>query len=257
MIISVFPWGSVGEVIPVIPDTEYSGEYEAVTDEDGWQMRILTSGTLRFSGQKYVDIFAVGGGGGGAQGHDGKAGGGGGGGHCATVSGVTLIANHTYTITVGDGGSVNMDGHYTRMDDIIIADGGSTGNDGDDPRRGGDGGSGGGGGNNTGITEAGNGGSNGANGTGPYYGYGDHTTTREFGETSGTLYAGGGAGGNIQTRTVYRGGTGGGGDGACDNAGLNATAGRPNTGGGGGGGGITMAASNGGSGILIIRNHRG
>lgn len=269
MIISVFPWGTSSEVIPTIPDTDFSGDYETVMDADGgWRMRILSSGTLTFTGQKYVDIFAVGGGGGGQPGlyqQDGLdytqyGGGGGGGGETVTESGVTLIAGHTYNIIIGAGGAVGSNGGDTSMDSLIIAHGGGTGVG----PRGGDGASGGGCGSlrETRVIneyDAGAGGSDGSDGYGHTGGDGSGTTTREFGETTGDLYAGGGGGGNNRTRTQYYGGSGGGGNGACyDSLGnrIYATAGYANTGGGGGGGREDLPAAPGGSGILIIRNHR-
>ena len=79
-------------------------------------------------------------------------------------------------------------------------------------------------------------------------GRGQGTTTREFGETFGDLYSGGGAGiyCSDTVNYVYKTNTGGAGGG-----GASRTAGATNTGGGAGGGGAA-----GGSGILIIRNHK-
>ena len=80
---------------------------------------------------------------------------------------------------------------------------------------------------------------------------GQGTTTREFGESSGDLYAGGGGviGGynnsGVTSTNAYTITDGGEGNGA--RGGMSAES---NTGGGGGGNG------NGGSGIVIIRNHR-
>ena len=117
---------------------------------------------------------------------------------------------------------------------------------------GGNGGSGGGG------MDGGNGGSNGSNGGSSYLyggGTGQGTTTREFGESEGTLYSGGGGGGI----NGGFGGPGGGGNGASvihfDNQTIyNAgTAGQAGTGGGGGGGNNGGGEQPGGSGIAIIR----
>lgn len=58
-----------------------------------------------------------------------------------------------------------------------------------------------------------NGGSNGSNGGGSNGGKGQGTTTREFGEASGTLYCGGGGSMNFGNHTDSAGGAGGGGDG--------------------------------------------
>lgn len=102
--------------------------------------------------------------------------------------------------------------------------------------------------------KAGNGGSDGGNGRnnengGEKGGTGQGTTTREFGESTGNLYAGGGGGG-------YDGGAGIGGAGGGGNGGdENATPGQENSG-GGGGGNDSEPGANGGSGIVIIRNAR-
>ena len=87
-------------------------------------------------------------------------------------------------------------------------------------------------------------------------GKGQGTTTREFGESTGTLYAGGGgAGGNGSAQA--KGGSGGGGNGAYSGTNAQPTSGEANTGGGGGGMyyGLTNVGK-GGSGIAVIRNHR-
>ena len=116
-----------------------------------------------------------------------------------------------------------------------------------------------------GNTQVNNGGSNGGNGDPQNAanigidhwgspGKGQGTTTREFGESTGTLYAGGGgAGGNGSAQA--KGGSGGGGNGAWN--GNPQTSGAANTGGGGGGMyyGLTNVGK-GGSGIVVIRNHR-
>lgn len=126
----------------------------------------------------------------------------------------------------------------------------------------------------------GNGGSNGANGATVYGDYGTNvgstgqgTTTRAFGESSGTIYAGGGGGGGETGSRVApsTGGTGqnGGGNGgtgygfgSSGTSGTNATA---NTGSGGGGCGGASPSNGrygnqgdsgaGGSGIIMIRLH--
>ena len=100
------------------------------------------------------------------------------------------------------------------------------------------------------------GGSNGGNGSGKEPGTGQGTTTREFGLSSGTLYAGGG-GGFAASGTRPPGGSGGGGAGGGWN--LLAVAGTAGTGGGGGGGGYYFddsswgTGANGGSGCVIIK----
>lgn len=129
---------------------------------------------------------------------------------------------------------------------------------------GGSGGSGGGQSVGRGITSpynvAGAGGSDGSDGgaanpqpnaTNYPIGSGQGTTTREFGEATGKLYAGGGGAGNI-LGTPTSGGAGGAG-----NGGSNMTA-TPNTGGGGGGAneGSVSTGGDGGSGIVCIRLHK-
>ena len=129
---------------------------------------------------------------------------------------------------------------------------------------GGSGGSGGGQSVGRGITSpynvAGAGGSDGSDGgaanpqpnaTNYPIGSGQGTTTREFGEATGKLYAGGGGAGNI-LGTPTSGGAGGAG-----NGGSNMTA-TPNTGGGGGGANESPAniGGGGGSGIVCIRLHK-
>lgn len=97
-------------------------------------------------------------------------------------------------------------------------------------------------------------------------GQGQGTTTREFGESSGQLYAGGGGSGNAYYNgTGYDaaapGGSGGGGAGGYKGT-TSAQAGSANTGGGGGGSPVSSGSGEyassgaGGSGIVIIRNAR-
>lgn len=125
----------------------------------------------------------------------------------------------------------------------------------------------------------GTGGSNGSNGGGPIsangeeypgainIGLGQGTTTKTFGESTGTLYAGGGGGlgssydgdSSSYTNGYGRGGAGGGGQGAMRNTYSSnyhdfGTNGTPNTGGGGGSGlGSAASKMKGGSGIVIVR----
>lgn len=125
----------------------------------------------------------------------------------------------------------------------------------------------------------GTGGSNGSNGgkahnqSGDEYtgslnlGTGQGTTTRAFGEPTGTLYAGGGGGTGIayggDSSSYYvgsgKGGAGGGGAGGMYNTYSSSghewgEDGKPNTGGGAGGGvNSTASVKSGGSGIAIVR----
>ena len=186
-------------------------------------------------------------------------GGGGGGGYTLTEHAAYVLAGRGYAVTIGSGGAANAgsadpsksvagDGGYSRFADLAKASGGKGAS-----KNGGDGGSGGGGAAYTTTEQSprvgrgGNGGTNGGNGnagadgvSNGTAGNGQGTTTREFGETTGTLYSGGGAGG---------GGNGG------DVSG-NSSAGEANTGGGGGGGIWNNYGSSGGSGVVVIRNTR-
>lgn len=249
------------------PEFTYTGTYELIDDgiaaddkTQNWRIKFLTSGVLKFT--KVVDsiqVFLVGGGGGGGTTRG--DGGGGGGGYTKTFSS-EVEKNVEYTITVGSGGSVQGDGGSTTAFGQT-ANGGKAGwgygNTGDPYRGiGGNGGSGGAGGGGNEDT-AGAGGSNGSNGGKASYhaaGTGQGTTTKEFGESNGTLYSGGGgAGKNIHDSAGGgAGGAGGGGKGGSQN--IAAVAGTTNLGGGGGGGGADGGGKAGGSGIVVIRNIR-
>ena len=212
-----------------------------------------------------IDVFLVGGGGGGQGGgpYSGSGGGGGGGGYTNTIKSLSVTPGQTFSIIVGAGGAggaaLGGNGYAggSTSFDSYSASGGERGVS----RAGGSGG--GSGTSNSWGTAAGNGGSNGDNGgtaksTG---GVGQGTTTRAFGESSGTLYSGGGGGGgNYQNGVTARGlgGSGGGGNGSDAFAG--GSVGTANTGGGGGGGyyygGSTSGGGDGfagGSGICIVR----
>ena len=243
------------------PEFTYTGEYEFIDEGEGsWRIKFKTSGRLTFtnlgSAQNGIDIFLVGGSGGGGS----YNGSGGGGGYTRTVKHITM-ADPSYYITIGQGGSggtskhAGGDGEATTFDTFNAA-GGKGGKSGSS---GGAGGSGGGScantQNGTGVAAAG--GSDGANGGASTYtgGAGQGTTTREFAESSGVLYAGGGGGSSEANGTPGEGGAGGGGKGGKGYAnGESATA---NTGGGGGGAmedGYT--GGKGASGIVVIRNAR-
>lgn len=269
----------------------YSGQSDYTEDAAGnWELRLLTSGTLTIQSTKLVDIFAVGGGAGGDAGlRAGSAnkylgGTGGGGGYTATTRGIYMPSQTQYTVTVGAGGASDAHGGASGITGAgvsLSAAGGKNGYQLYYEKTGtyargnqGNGGSGGG-------WIGGNGGSDGSNGydydgsltpDSKDAGQGQHTTTRAFGDSTGELFAGGGAGGrrynNASPDTIQNeagtGGAGGGADGGKDGHGADAPA---NTGGGGGGGsGIkgssTMsgddayAGGHGGSGIVIIRNAR-
>lgn len=232
-----------------IPAFTYTGDYEIVDDEDNpitvssgnWKIRFLTSGTLTFSdlngADGGIDVFLVGGGESGGVGGS-IYGGGGGSGRTKTLRGLSIVRGQIYDVTVGAGGipgsnSTGNPGGTTSFDSHSVQGGGSRGS----ANSGGPGGSGGRGGGGTSIpasnTRAQDG-ADGINGSGYTGGKGQGTTTREFGEPDGKLYAYGG----ILTNNPVDGeaNTGNGGDGTYKNQ--------------------TSLTSSGGSGIVIIRNAR-
>lgn len=274
------------------PEYTYTGAHELLDDGDGsWRIRLTTSGTLTLRRDWETDLFLVGGGAGGCgrlvTGSTVICGGpGGGGGYTRTVRGVQLAANTPYTVVIGAGGAAGSyfegqelggQGGETRIEGGSVsqaaAGGKSGGLNGGSGCYGGAGGSGGGGEGVYGYLRALRGplgGQDGSNSRSPdgtamsetddgnaYFGRGQGSTTREFGEADGTLYAGGGGCGVSQAYSSegYRaGGAGGGGYGGDFSNGGGA--GTANTGGGGGGCGHGASYSRGGqggSGVLIIR----
>lgn len=249
-----------------LPKFTYTGTYSLIDDGNGnWRIKFLSSGKFTPAKDMTVGVFIVGGGGGGGTGASTitrYAASGGGGGYTKTLRALQLTAGTAYDVIVASGGVPGANGSASAFN-MTTGRGGITGTfdtSSASKAEGADGGSGGGGAyrNSTKTLIVGSGGSDGADGgdvvlnAGTQYeqtkakgGAGQGTTTREFGETTGDLYSGGGAGSafyNSKTKDGT-GGEGGGGDGHA--------AGADNTGGGGGG----MAA--GGSGIVIIRNTRG
>lgn len=250
------------------PDFYFNGNYQE--REDG-VIELLSSGTIRFYKKTKLDLFLVGGGAGGTAGSSSYSSGansgtGGGGGYTRTVMEYEPPVGEDITVTIGNGGAVRTAGGATSFGTYSV-NGGSAGN-----AKGGDGGSGGAGaGSQSHSSGGGRGGSDGGNGATRISGYpggsGQGTTTREFGEATGKLYAGGGGSGGAyaySSRNSVAGGEGGGGDGAYMTGGMgsdpeekvSAKAGTPNTGGGGGGGGaasVPTAGAKGGSGIVCFR----
>ena len=223
-------------------------EYEGSCN---WKIKFKTTGTLKFNSNVEIDAFLVGGGGSGS-----KEGHGGGGGYTTTEKNINLVAGEPYNINIGNGGiwdnsdDQGVAGETTTAFDVT-ANGGSGGNY--YWFGGGQGGSGGGAGTdpfiypNSSIPQyapapGGVDGGNGGNSDSPG-GEGQGTTTREFGETTGDLYATGGDGFFIGIGKSKDG---------MDNTG---------NGGSGGGGsylddnGQIKVVGNGGSGIVVIRNH--
>ena len=223
-----------------IPEFTYTGDFEIVSDDDqpitvsqdNWKIRFLTSGTLIFTSlngaENGIDVFLVGGGGNGSSRvwnpDDGAftVGAGAGGGYTKTLRGVSVAAGVEYQITIGaaTGASSAFSGSA------------AGGENPSSPSRGwasgGSGGSGGAGTHGTGGTDGGNG----TSGQFASGGTGQGTTTREFSESSGKLYA---SGGNSGSDADVNANTGDGGHGR--------SSGNSSTG-------------TGGSGIAIIRNAR-
>lgn len=259
--------GYRGKVGAAAPKFTYTGQYNI--RKDG-VVELLTSGTIVFLEPKVIDVFMVGGGGSGytasSNGYNGY--GGGGGGYTRTVRKVTIAQNTPFEVTIGAGGEApNRPGGSSGFGPFTV-NGGSY----QPSANGGHGGSGGGGGVSS-NSDYGAGGSDGNNGESGYPpsitgGVGQGFTTREFGEATGKLYAGGGGGGRYMsavTPVISIGGSGGGGAGAwlgTDNTqAQEASAGGANTGGGGGGGanksvsgsGYLVNSASGGSGIVCFR----
>lgn len=251
----------------------YTGDY--VVRKDG-VVELLTSGTIVFLEPKVIDLFMVGGGGAGGSGVSGSVisgFGGGGGGYTKTVKSVNIDINTGIPVVIGAGAVPSTsatapgDGGQSSFGDYTVAGGKSpnlvSSTVGNTASPGAAGGSGGGGGRYA-VSTGGTGGSDGDNGEDATKegGAGQASTTREFGEPTGKLYAAGGGGGTFikaQTAVYALGGTGGGGAGAwSDGANLwqEASAGGANTGGGGGGGARSnknLKGGTGGSGIVCFR----
>lgn len=237
-------WVQVSYIV-INPNTDlaYTGSWSIIDDGGGhWRVKFFTSGTLTVTGGGAIDLFLLGGGGGTPQGVSG----GGGGGYTATYSNLALGAG-SYAIVVGAGGVLTSVAGNGNQGGTSTALGHSApgGYGGTQLGKGGNGGSGGAGSYNaSGSPNSCNGGTNGANGTNGgnnttmVGGTGQGTTTREFAESTGTLYAPGGASYNGTIGTPFN------------------TDGTANTGGGAGSSVAMVNGHNGGSGIIVIRDHR-
>ena len=231
-----------------MPKFTYTGQYSFIDDGSGeWRIKFLTSGVFTPLRNMAIDAFLVGGGGGSKGGSSNTSTtAGAGGGYTATHKAINLTSGTAYNIVVGAGGVGNTGGQTSAFGNSV--DGGSPGETSSNTAYGGSGGSGGGRAPSRGSAY--DGGSDGADGGGysdlsPNNGKGQGTTTREFGEPNGDLYAGGGGGHNSDGNAA--GGNGGGADGgqsAQDNTG------------GGAGGALKNTTTSGGSGIVIIRKHK-
>lgn len=232
-------------VVDSAPKFTYTGTYEYIDDGGGnWRIKFLTSGVFKPLKNMTVDAFLVGGGAAG-KGVSWSAYGGSGG-FTTTVKEIALTKNTEYNVVIGAGGIGNGTAGGASTGFTGIAEGANS-----TPGKGGSGGaymkySG-------GVTQ--NAGSDGANGSD--YSPGQGSTTREFGESTGDLYAGGGAAAYLSGGTsgivLAKAGEGGGGG----ISGLVPLSGTPNTGGGGcGKEGSSATQGAGGSGIVIIRKHK-
>lgn len=194
------------------------GTYQVIDDGGGnWRIKFLSSGTFTPLKNMVIDAFLVGAGGG--KGY--TRCGGGGAGYTTTVRSIVLAANTSYSIVVGaagtngrSSGSDGTNGGTTSAFSAVAAGGkgSTTGKGSQGIGLSGSGGSGGGGYNISGVhaqRSAADGGTDGADGTTitSAGGTGQGTTTREFGETDGDLYASGG--GDNLTATVPNSGNGG------------------------------------------------
>lgn len=267
--------GYRGKVGAAVPKFTYTGQYNI--RKDG-VVELLTSGTIVFLEPKVIDVFMVGGGGKGGRCVMAYspayyiANGGGGGGYTRTIKRLTVQGS--YDINIGAGSTTaNVDGGSTAWGTSYTVAGGKSSTEMPSlpvaASAGRAGGSGGGGGVIS-TSDYGTGGSGGNNGEQGYFGSiaggtGQGFTTREFGEATGKLYAGGGGGGRYmvsQTPVVSMGGTGGGGTGGWAGSASGQlqypSAGGANTGGGGGGAAANytggMEGGSGGSGIVCFRD---
>lgn len=227
---------------------------------------VTIQGTQNYTipgGFSMMDLFGIGGGGSGYQSFYGTgssvySGDGGGSGYTQTVKNIPISEGQVLACVVGSGG-ISSNGGGTSVSrsgvTLLSAVGGEKGLG----NVGGSGGSGGGGGTKELGSEIypspGRGGQNGNNGSSGYVakgGKGQGTTTRAFGEDSGTLYGDGGGAGGAYGNAGAVGGSGlGGRGGERANPGMNGT---PNTGSGGGGAGTHgKSGGAGGSGVILLR----
>lgn len=226
------------------------------------------SGTYTIpAGYTKMDLFTVGGGGGtGTGSKTGRSGNGGAGGFTKTILNIAVLAEQTLIVVVGAGstGSYAKGGlsSITRNGGVLCsADGGSAGKNYYDSSSKGGSGAGTKGDEDSKETRGrgGNGGSDGRDGesvNGPIS-KGQGTTTKAWGSSTGTLYAGGGGGGS--DNAGFPGGAGGTGGGGAGGTGISPVAyrraGTANTGGGAGGHGFYDYSNEatGGSGIVLIK----
>lgn len=259
------------EDAPAFKLPEFTGNHAIFGDEIAGRIELYESGDLMLYPGTY-DFFLVGGGAGGnpiaTNYYRNPAGGGGGSGYTATQKAISLDSVTAIFAFIGAGGASQTAGTDTSLSYTGTSPWSYTAAGAPAPTPGiygGDGGSGGGEGASGNADDGGAGGADGAGGgysgsSSRYAGTGQGTTTRAFGESANTLYAGAGGGGvSGAYGTPGPGGAGGGGTGGVEA--RNGQAATPNTGGGGGGGGGTWSEDDqdggtggtGGSGIIIVR----
>lgn len=275
-------WSQAHLDMPVLSTTYYFSCYPYVTCSAGERIgaainmtattasvinKTFTTSTSYIipAGYSKVDVFCVGGGGGAQKTYNHDATYGGCGGYTQTVKAIAVSSGQVLNAVIGAGGTDNADGGLTSVTRngtaLCSASGGSYGHGSYDRTY--KGGSGGGQfgpySNNADHLEGYPGGSNGGDGyplNTDYTAKGQGTTTRAWGVSTGTLYAGGGGGGSeLRYHAGGAGGVGGGGTGGSGISGAtyqrNGTA---NTGGGAGGAGYySTAEGSGGSGIVLIK----
>ena len=252
---SCYPYVTIGE-------GEINGVVRNVTCKTSGELNktFTASGSYTIpGGYNRMDVYLVGGGGGTLGEPSNYGGGGAGSGYTLTEKSKTISTGQILTVVVGAGGygtrAADAAGGASYISGITQQANGGKGAGA--ASRAGDGGSGGGvGSHETDETDyyAGAGGTNGGNGTGyGLNGKGQGTTTRAWGSTTGTLYAGGGGGGGGYPESGGAGGTGGGGRGG--NRYAAGTAGTSNTGGGAGGNGYKCSnvSIRGGSGVVLVK----
>lgn len=238
----------------------YTGSYSFLDDGDGdYRLKFLSSGILSVSQKAVIDVFVVGGASGGHNSFDSSGAPGGAGGYTGTWKNITLSAHTAYPVVIGAGGGANTSGGSSSFASAYVKDGAYSNPSWSYNSNGGSG-------SGAGAYNAlvgGNGGTDGGNGGSSNDrpgGTGQGTTTREFGETAGALYAGGGGGGASSYSSSHYGYGGDGGGANGGTYGNNGNSASANTGGGGGGSGgsnpATHYGGSGGSGVVVIRNAR-
>lgn len=236
-------------------------------------LNVLSSQTIKFSGNvARVDFSEVGGGGPGGWGESSyHSGPGGGSGYVQVVTNASFEANVSYPAIIGAGGNpsstssgtASVGGKTSFLN--VEAAGGSPGtrdtSQGTRPTYGGDGGKKG----ANGVLSSNHIGQNGQNGANGISGFFESfTTTKTVAGSGASGGAGGAKSGSPYSATGGVGGSGGGGNGGGTNNNNGATAGKAGTGGGGGGGGCyyedrdskdSYPGMSGGSGCVAIRMH--